>query len=111
MAKRVQKHLKTLEVLESAKPKLRKGILENADSDLIRCICECCLNILSGNIELTPEEKRRLFHHKTLIRKLCSKNLPVEERRDILIQKGGFLPALLGPIIGIVSSLLGSIAK
>ena len=109
MAKRVEKHLKTLEVLETAKPKLRKGILENADTDLIRCLCECCLNILKGNIELTPAEKRKLLRHKTPIRYLCSRNIPISQKREILIQKGGFLPALLGPIIGIVSSLLGSI--
>ena len=111
MAKRVQKHLKTLEVLETAKPKLRKGILENSEKDLIHCICECCLNILKGNVELTPEQKRRLSYHKMNIRKLSSRDTPFSEKREILIQKGGFLPALLGPIIGIVSSLLGSITK
>ena len=111
MAKRVHKHLKTLEVLETAKPKLRKSILESADSDLIRCLCECCLNILKGNVELTAAEKRKLSRHKKFIRHLSSKNIPINTKREILVQKGGFLPALLGPILGIAASLIGSLMQ
>jgi len=108
---KLEKHHKTLEVLETAKPKLRKSILENAETDLIRCICECCHNILKGNVELTTDEKRVLCHHKKTIRDLSSKKISLKRKRDILVQKGGFLPALLGPILSIVTGILGGLLK
>jgi len=106
---RVDKHLSTLEYLKTAKPKLRKLILHESDIDLIRCICDCCHNTLNGNIQLTPKEKKSLNRHKRHIRKLTSKRISLKEKRGILEQEGGFLPALLTPILGIAASLIGSL--
>ena len=40
--------------------KLREAILEHADAELIRALCECAHNILRGNVKMTPREKTRL---------------------------------------------------
>lgn len=109
MAKRVKKHLDTLRVLKTAKPKLRQSVLASADNDLIHCLCECAHNVLNGNVKLSPGQKKILGKHKKPIRDLASKKTALKKKRRILVQKGGFLPALLAPIIGIATSLIGGL--
>ncbi len=102
---RLKKHLDLLKVLHKAKPKLRRAILENVDRDVILCICDCAYNLLSGNLPLDPAHVKRLKRHKTVVRKLGSKQVPLEEKTE-LIQSGGFLAALLTPLLTLAVSLL-----
>ena len=39
--------------------KQRITLLRKADARTIRCICECALNILLGNVRLSTPEKNR----------------------------------------------------
>ena len=49
---RLRKNASTLKLLHKAKPSLRKAILTKASPELIRCICDCALNVLHRNILL-----------------------------------------------------------
>lgn len=111
MAKRLKNNLDELKVLKKAKPKLRKSFLEAADKDLICCIAECCHNILQGNVQLSPESKRRLKRHGNHLRQLASKRVSLRKKRSLLVQKGGFLPTLLVPILGVAASLISSLVR
>ena len=51
---RLRKNASTLKLLHTAKPSLRKAILTKASLELIRCICDCALNVLHRNIAITP---------------------------------------------------------
>jgi hypothetical protein len=104
--KRLQQNITYIDVLAKAKPSQRKAILETADNELILCLCECILNIINGNIPLKAQELSKLIKHKTNLRHLASLKTPTKRRREILVQKGGFLPAVLMPILGIASQLL-----
>ena len=79
--------------------RLRKAILEHSDSDLICSLCECAWNILKGNVPLTPKQKTKLRKCKTHLRKLASKKVSTTRKRKVL-QTGGFLSALLAPLVG-----------
>ena len=111
MAKRFKNHIDELKVLKKAKPALRKSILKAADKDLICCLSDCCHNILNGNIRLNASQKKSLQRHRKNLRKIATKRTTVKKRRDILVQKGGFLPALLAPIIGVAASIISSLAS
>ena len=76
---------------------------------MINGLCECCLNILKGNVHLTPKQKRRLAQHKRTLRLLANRRTPLTSRKKALTQKGGFLGALLGPIVSTVASLVGGL--
>lgn len=102
---RLQRNITYLDVLAKTKPVTRKAILAHADKDLITCLCECALNILNGNVPLDSAQFNKLKKHKEQIRQLASKNLKHADRKEI-IQNGGFLPALLAPILGIAGQLL-----
>jgi len=111
MAYRVRKHLPLLKLLKKAKPKLRKKLLASADKELLHFFTEAAHNVLKGNVKLSPGQKKALSRHKKPIRALAQRRLSLKKKRQVLLQKGGFLPALLGPIIGIVTSLIGNLVR
>ena len=53
-----------LQVLSKCNKVQRAGILKGADPKLIKAICKCALNVVKGNILLTPHHKRKLTPHK-----------------------------------------------
>ena len=96
---RMKKQAVCLQMLIKTKnAKLRKAILEHADSELIRALCECAHNILRGNVKMTPREKTRLRKYQTKLRLIARKNVSVKQKRRHLQHTGGFLPALLAPL-------------
>jgi len=74
-----------------------KAVVGAADNDLICCLCECAQNILNGNVPLNKTHLRKLKRYKTDVRKLVERRTGKHQKKKIL-QKGGFLPALLAPI-------------
>ena len=106
MDDRLKKHFHLLKVLHTSSPKLRKAILKNVDKEAVRCIAECCHNLLNGNIKVTDNQKRHLLRHKQALRELASRKVNIHKKKEILNQKGGFLPALLTPLLAIAGSVL-----
>jgi hypothetical protein len=78
----------------------RRALLRAADDTLVRSICECALNTLRGNVRLSPAQKKRLGKHRKTLRSLASSNGTWQRKKRLLVQRGGFLPLLLAPIIG-----------
>jgi len=76
----------------------------NCSPEFIKCICECVKNVLVGNVSLSKEHKRRLKRHKHSLRKLVLKKTTQAEKKR-LVQSGGFLGALLGPIVKVLGGL------
>ena len=95
-----------LKLLYGAKPSIVKAVLKGAPPDLIRALCECSLNILKGHVQLTPAQKKQLSRYKQSLRLLATKSTSAKRRKQIL-QKGGFLGALLKPVLGVLGGLLG----
>jgi len=72
---------------------------------------ECAKNILCGNVQLSPKQKTALRHNKQNLRRLSIKKTSLKKKPQI-IQKGGFLGAILAPVIAtlggsLISSLFG----
>lgn len=107
MSRGVRNNLDLLKALVKAAPSQRKAILHSANRECIDALCECALNILIGNIPLTPSQKKKLIPYKNHLRKLIDKKLSLKKKKGILSQRGGnFLSALLGPVLqGLVSVL------
>ena len=95
-------------MLHKSTPNARNALLkQHCSPEFVKCICECVKNVLVGNVTLSPEHKRRLTRHKRSLRKLTLKKTPLKEKKRI-VQSGGFLGALLGPIVKVLSGLFGS---
>ncbi len=80
---------------------------QHCSPEFVKCICECVKNVLVGNVKLTPEHKRKLKRHKRSLRKLALKKTSLKEKKRI-VQSGGFLGALLGPIVKVLGGLFGA---
>ena len=103
---RLGRHAETLKVLASSKPSVAKAIIESGDKDLILCLTEIALNVLKGNVPLNSLEKAKLCKHKTALRTLVKKKTSLKGKKEIL-QRGGFLGAVLGPLLsGLASAVL-----
>ena len=107
MTKRIVSHLSLLKKLKKCKPLCRKKFLQSGGKSLQVCLRECAVNILKGNVRLTKAQKTRLQKYKKQIREI-SKKRTSQKKRLQLEQKGGFLPALIAPVLGAV---LGGLFK
>ncbi len=110
MSELVRRHAHDLHYLLKTTPIIRKAIIDKADLSFICCICTCAKNILNGKVHLKPQEKRNLRKHKENLRKLVKKSVPVKEKKRI-IQKGGFLSAVLAPLADLVLPLVSKLFK
>lgn len=111
-----QKNL--LKVLKTANPKLRRAILESADSNFIKGLVESVDNLLRGNIPITPSQKTQLQKKKKIFYKIqsqcCRKNKIIHTNKaaKLLNQSGGALPLLISALLPIITKAVigGSIA-
>ena len=110
MSARLQKHGSTLRFLCKSKPSIIFSIIKDADKDFIDCVSECFCNILKRNIALTPKQKSKLLKYKTALRSVAKKSTSLKKKKA-LIQKGGFLSALIGPLLGAVIPAVSSLFK
>ena len=105
MSQRVNKYKHHLKFLAECDRKHCSHILKSADRELVKCICECALNVLNGNIPLDITQKRKLNKYKQQLRQLSS-NKSILQKRKIIQTGSGFLPLLLGPIISALGATL-----
>lgn len=94
---KLKKYAGILKAMGVAPPAMCKAMVKAADPGLVRCLCECAVNILKGRVRLSPPQKTKLLRHKKDLRALVKKTGSSSSKKRIL-QKGGFLPALLDPI-------------
>ena len=109
MADNLKRHAPLLKLMHKVSPKFRKQLLKkHCKGPFVRCISNCCLNVLKGNVPMSRGQLNKLRRRKHLLRQLASKQTPVKKKVSI-IQKGGFLAALLPPIISVLGSFLGGL--
>ena len=98
MSTRLKRQAFVLKALAKSHPHVCKSILRGADKDLLQCLSECAHNILKGNVPLKSTEKSQLTKYKQKIRKVANKKTSLKQKQKI-VQTGGFLPALLAPLL------------
>ena len=116
--KRLRKYasiLTGLNSIKSSKVQLKKAIKDqklHKNKEFIGCISNCCSNVLRGNLNITnPEQLKKLRSVKSQLRLVAKKSTPLRKKSAIILQSGGFFPALLGAVIPLVSGLIGSLVK
>ena len=108
MAAKLLRHKDELRLLSHAKPRTVRAIIKTADNNLLKSLCECCLNVLKGNIPMTTKQRQKLSKYKLNLRKLSKKGTSRKQKISLL-QKGGFLSALIPTVLSaIIPALLGA---
>ena len=84
----------------------RKGLLQKADSELVRCIHKCCSQVLDGSIPITKKERTRLRKYKRTLRALRDAKTQGSKKKVIVQSGGGFLLSLIPAVVGALASLI-----
>lgn len=108
MTKRnLKKHYHFLQILARSHPSQKKALLRTANNVQIKSICEICLNVLSGNINVN---RKKLKKYKNVLRTLAKKTTSIQRKKKMLInQSGGFLPVIAPAIISALGGILGRV--
>ena len=102
----VMRELSTLKKLSRLRDsRQRNAFLKSCKKHTIYAICEICRNVSRGNLPISNIRKKQLHKYKTHIRNLSKKSLTLKKRKEILNQKGGFLPSLLIPAVTILAQI------
>ena len=94
----IKKHGSMAMDMMQATPQTRKKLDKDSPSEVIRCVSECCHNVLKSNVHLSSAQKKKLYPSRQHLRRLASKSISVKKKKQILNQKGGFL-SLLAPAL------------
>jgi len=105
MSNRVRNYLPVLRRTNKLGNKAKRDFVRKCDRGFLDCISECAKNVLKGNVPLTDRQKMKLRRSQNDLRELSTKKTALQNKRRIL-QKGGFLTALLPPILGVLANLL-----
>jgi len=103
--KRIKCNFHHLQVLKTAKPQLRRAIIKNCNSELVKSISECVLNVLRDKLKLTACQKR-LQKFKVPLRVLADKRVPISTKKRLVNQLGGFLVRLFSAILHTIARLI-----
>jgi hypothetical protein len=103
----VRKHAALLRTIAKARPDLRRSLLEMADKELIRCICEISDNTLKGHVILSSRQKQKLSRYKKILRRIAKRGESWNQKKRIIQSGSGFIVPLLAAVLGpIISSLI-----
>jgi hypothetical protein len=106
--KNFNRTLPFLKILHKSKPGVNKiELLKKFPDFVINDLIELLYNILVGNVNIKPKQKKALSKHKKTVYKFASLPSLKSRRNFIYKQKGGFLTTIL-PII---ASLIGGLAS
>jgi len=79
---------------------------------LIKAIVKCAINTLNGNHKLTRHGKSKLHKYKSRLRTRVNPKVSLENKRKLLIQKGGFIvPLLTSMLSGVIGALISNSSK
>lgn len=103
----MKRNWELLKVLSKAKPKQRKAIVATSSNDLVLAICEVVDNMLKGTLKLNAQQKKKLGHYKSVLREIANRKVSQKKKKELIVQKGGFLGTLLVPALSLIASLIG----
>ena len=105
MSERTMKYLTVLERIRRLGEKGKKEYVQKCDKEFINCVSECAKNVIKGNVPLTNRQMARLRRERNNLKALSVKKTSLTKKRRIL-QRGGFLTALLPPVLSVLTGLL-----
>jgi hypothetical protein len=84
-----------------------REVLKSAPDSVIRSIANAALNAQQGDVKLDPHTKSLFRNHSKSFEILTNRNIPINNKRQHLIQKGGALPI----VVPLLASVLGSLGS
>ena len=89
--------------------KAKRQYMKKCNKEFVDCVSECAKR-LRGNVPLTSNQTTKLRRNKKNLRSLATKKTSLKKKRQIL-QKGGFLAALLPPVLSLLGAALSGVIR
>ena len=105
MTERMRKNAGTLLALRKAKVAIKRTVISEGKRDLIEALMDCARLIINGEIKPTRAQLQNLRRRSVDITRLLNAQTSVDAKKRVL-QKGGFLSALLAPFIATLGKAL-----
>ena len=105
MSERVKYLTPFVITLRDLSPRKQKQLMSCCNGQHIRAFQEVALNLVKGTVELTPDQLKICQKWHKPIKVLARKDYSLKDKKRLLVQKGGFL----GAILPIIASVLGSV--
>ena len=104
----VKRYVKFLSICKD--PTTTKAALKSAPDKVVKHICNAAINAYQGDIKLNKKQKSTLKKYKSSIAALSSKTTPLNIKRKIINQRGGFsfIPIILSTVLSALGSSLFS---
>ena len=108
LSQRLRRHQDDIRALGRAKAEKRRRMLRESSNDLILALVDAAKMIINGEVTLTPRQLSTVVRHRPNFERLVKPSTSVSTKRRI-VQEGGFVGALLGPLLKIGLPLIGNI--
>ena len=94
-----KKHLPLFEVLTESTELQRRALLKTLTDVQLRAILEAVYNVLQGSCPLQSKDKKKLFEHRAIIRRMVSKQHTDKQQKRLLNKYHDIIPLLLKPVL------------
>ena len=111
MEGRIQKKSAFLRKLYKCSQQERIKQLKAASPAQIKSVCECALNVLNGNVPVHGRLLHTLKPHNSVLKRISYGKGSIQSKRRLLIQKGGFLPALAAALLPLVGGIVERLVR
>ena len=113
MSQHVRRNLGLIQAYSQLPPAAKRIVLRCANSSLSKGLCEIVYNTLTGRIPLSSKQRLQIKRNRKLKARLrllgFKKNLPLRQKRNLLVQSGGFFSAILPIAASVLGAILGSV--
>ena len=99
----IRKHLPLLSLLVDSLDDQKAAIIKTSTSIQLRAVQKAIYNVLKGNCPIDAKLKKKSEHHKSIIRRLVSKDLTRQQQQRFLTKHRAILPLVLKPVIDFLS--------
>jgi hypothetical protein len=107
MSEKVERLAPFLITLMGLKPGQRKLLLKTCTTEQIKAFEEIAVNIVKNTRGLSPKQLEICRKHQRPLKLLALKRYPAKDKKAIL-QRGGFIGALLPILASVVGGIIGS---
>lgn len=111
VSRRVTSNAPYLRVLKDATPKNRVSLLKTVPDSTIHAILECTHAALTNKIPLKPRTRCTLRRHKRAMISVLRPGLSIRQRRQKLVQRGGFIGTLIGALAAGIPALISALQR
>ena len=84
------------------------SLVRTATKDQLRSLYECVLNIVRRTVQLSPAEESELIRFRSFLYQLIDRSTPDSQKRELIVQHGGILPAIVAPILAAIAGGVAS---